>query len=109
MKKYIFTESQIKKVIDRVVTEQEVKPVSKFPFAFDNGKTTFEGEIKNGFLYIRLESDYKGKRIFKVGPVSSSKMTKGQVTITKKNGAESVMIGNTPVTFQDGFKVVAVG
>lgn len=110
MKRYIFTETQMRKLIDNVVSEQITStPISKFPFAFDNTSTDFQGEIKNGFLYITLENEYKGKRIFKIGPVKTSKLSKGMVTITKKNGTETVTLGGHPILFQDGFKVMAVG
>ena len=109
MKKYIFTESQIKKVIDSVITEQSNKSTGKFPFAFDNSSTDFQGEIKNNFLYITLESDYMGYTTFKAGPIiKMPKKTAGTVTITKKNGNESVTLVGEPIIFTQSYTVKPV-
>jgi hypothetical protein len=92
MKKYIFTESQIKKVIDGVINEQVVK-TDKFSFAFDNDTTNLEGVIKNDkFLYASTETP----NTYKIGPIAQVPFV-GQcaVDIIKKNGVATIMVYNT--------------
>jgi hypothetical protein len=130
MKKFIFTESQIKKVLDVLIfeekpnnekkhmfdkehktkiSEQSIKPISKFPFAFDNSSTDFQGQIKNGFLYLTLESPYKGNTTFKVGPLSKTpRKNMGILTVTKKNGKETVTLAGEPLMFAQEIKVIPV-
>ena len=91
MKKYIFTESQIKKVIDGVINEDTTMG-DKFPFAFDNSTTNLEGEIRNDkFLYASTETG----NTYKIGPVAQVPFI-GQcaVDIIKKNGIATIMVYN---------------
>ena len=89
MKKYIFTESQIKKIIDSTISEQMTPQKDCFFMAFDNHKTTFDnGYVKNGDLYFSSEMN-----TYKCGKASNVMNTKGpgSIDIIKKNGVSSVM------------------
>jgi hypothetical protein len=113
MKKYIFTESQLKNILDTLIqeenqiSEQSIKPVGKFTFAFNNHKTDFQGEIKrDGYLYISTEMG----RHFKVGPLSKvPKIGQAMVTIDKKGTIENVYFGKTLLQFVPNFIVKQIG
>lgn len=91
MKKYIFTESQIKKVIDGVINE-EANMGDKFPFAFDNTTTNLEGQIKNDkFLYASTENG----STYKIGPIAQVPFVGScAVDIIKNNGVATIMVYN---------------
>lgn len=82
------TESDLEKIIKRVIKEQQSQ--SKFPFAFDNKTTRFEGEIgKDGYLIIRTEMG----RVYKVGPIDGVPFVGGTaIDIEKNKGIEKVYI-----------------
>lgn len=86
MKKYIFTESQLKRLLDGVISEQS----GKLNLAFDNDVTNFEGVIgKDGYLYPYTEM----RKTWKIGPISKVPFV-GQtyVEIVKKGGKEEIYV-----------------
>ena len=113
MKKYIFTESQLKNILDTLISEekhineQRAQPSPKFTFAFDNRKTDFQGEIKrDGYLYISTEMG----RHFKVGPlVKVPTIGQSMVTINKRGSNEQVYFGKTLLQFVPNFIVKQIG
>lgn len=111
MKKYIFTESQLKNILDTLISEEKQineqhHAVGKFTFAVDNTSSNFEGEIKrDGYLYVSTET-----RQFKVGPLAKVP-TVGQamITINKKGSNEQVYFGKTLLQFVPNFIVKQIG
>lgn len=90
MKKYIFTETQLKKLMDNVLNEEMSGNGGKLYFAFDNDVTDFEGVIgKDGFLYPYTEMF----ETWKVGPISKVPYV-GQVfvQIDKRGGKETIYV-----------------
>ena len=88
--KYIFTENQVKKIIDNQLNEQTTPNKDCFTMAFDNSKTTFDnGVIRNGYLTFSSEMNtYTCGKI--AGMVNVTKP--GSVEIIKKNGVSTVLI-----------------
>lgn len=89
MKKYIFTESQLKRLIDGVISEQ-TESKGKLYFAFDNDVTDFEAVIgKDGYIYPYTEMF----ETWKVGPIARVPFV-GQtiVNIDKRNGKEDIYV-----------------
>jgi hypothetical protein len=90
MKKYIFTENQIKKIIDNQLNEQIVPKKDCFSMAFDNSKTTFDnGVIRNGDL--TFSSEMNTYRCGKVSRLTTA-TGPGSIVIDKKNGVSSVIM-----------------
>lgn len=90
MKKVIkLTESDLNKIVKKVLSEQ-IKTKSKFPFAFEDGTTDFEGEItRDGYLTVRTEMGHE----YKVGPIEGVPFVGGTlVQVEKKNGVEKLFI-----------------
>jgi hypothetical protein len=95
MKKYIFTESQVKKIIDSQVSNQVNEGfglnMDKFPFVFNDGTPTyFTGEIKrDGYLYATSETP----NTYKIGPLTKVPFV-GQcgVKMVKVNGKTTVTV-----------------
>lgn len=94
MKKTIrLSETDLTNIVRKVIMEQQ-KTQSKFPFAFDNHTTDFEGEItRDGYLTIRTEMGHE----YKVGPIDGVPFVGGTfVQVEKKNGVEKIFIfGNS--------------
>ncbi len=89
MKKVIrLTESDLTELVKRVISEQQSQ--SKFPFAFDNSTTNFQGEItKDGFLTIKTEMGHE----YKIGPIEGVPFVGGaSVKIKKGQGVEKVFV-----------------
>ena len=108
MKKYIFTESQLKNILDTLISEEKQvneqhQSTGKFTFAFDNHKTNFQGEIKrDGYLYLSTEMG----RNFKAGPLAKvPTIGQAMVTIDKKGTIENVYFGKTLLQFVPNFVV----
>lgn len=114
MRKFIFTESQIKNILDELIkeenqiSEQRVKVSGKFTFAPDKKQSGFNGEIKkDGYLYITTEIE---GRHFKVGPLSKvPKIGQSILTIDKKGPIEKVYFGKTLLQFVPNFTVKQIG
>lgn len=82
------TEGDLMNIVKRVISEQK----GKLFFAFDNGKTDFQGIIgKDGYLYPYTENF----EAWKVGPINRVPYTGPVfVTIDKRNGKEVIMVSN---------------
>ena len=89
MKKYILTETQLKKLIDGMISE-EVTTNGKLHFAFDGEVTDFQGVIgKDGYLYPYTEMF----ETWKVGPISKVPYTGDVfVQIDKRGGKEVIYV-----------------
>jgi hypothetical protein len=82
------TEGDLMNIVNRVISEQK----GKLFFAFDNGKTNFQGIIgKDGYLYPYNEEF----ETWKVGPISRVPYTGPVfVTVDKRGGKEVIMVSN---------------
>ncbi len=89
MKKIVrLTENDLANIIKRVISEQQSQ--SKFPFAFDDKKTSFEGEItKDGYLKVKTEMGHE----YKIGPIEGVPFVGGaNIQIEKGQGFEKVFV-----------------
>lgn len=93
MKKYIFTESQVKGILNSLIKEEEMgtQPKCKFDFGFDNQITNFQGLIhRDGYLYVYTENF----DAWKVGPISKvPKIGPVFVEVDRRDGREIIRIG----------------
>mgnify|MGYP000520566644 CR=1 FL=1 len=99
--KYIFTEGQIKSILDNLISEErqineQHQTNNKLSFATNNTTTEFDGEIKkDGYLYLTSE-----KKQYKIGPLSKiPEYGKSKIKIIKKNDSEKILFGKTPLLF----------
>ena len=89
MKKYIFTESQLKTIIDSQLNEQVTPNKDCFFMAFDNHKTTFDnGIIQNGILSFDGEmNSYMCSNVLNTNVTGP-----GSIDIIKKQGIPTVIM-----------------
>ena len=89
MKKYIFTESQLKTIIDSQLNEQTIPNKDCFFMAFDNYNTTFDnGTIQNNTLSFKGENhSYECSDV-----LNKNVMGVGSIDIIKKHGVPTVIM-----------------